>query len=141
MIIMMNVLHACPLSGIAGRRAIPGAQIGPPLRLVTSEKSARIECAQGIATDALLVFQNETQVGLISQIGADEDSAQRVGVFPVKGFAVLAIVSRFQADVVSSGLVARPSWANGAIIHSAEIVECLVLSVVCMAWMCLARSS
>src|SRR5258708_2081055 len=118
---MMNVLHPRPLARIALRLGKPGAQIRSPFGFVAREKSSRIERTQSVAADALVVLQDETQFRLIREIRADKDSAQRVGVFTVKRFAVLPVVSRLQANMIGPGLIARPRGANGAIVHSAEL--------------------
>src|SRR5207253_6531518 len=107
MVGIMDLLRACPLIQLTLWLGKPGAQIGPPLIFVPRIERARIECPQRVTANALLVFKNQAEFRLVREIRADIDSAQRVGVFAVKLFAILAVVSGLQAYIVGPGLIAR----------------------------------
>lgn len=117
----MNLLHSCPSVRIPRRRGKPRAQIRPPLRLVAREKSPRIQRAQGVTADALFVFQDETQFRLVGEVGPHKDSAQCVWVLPIKRFAVAAMISCLEANIVSPRLIARPGGTDRAIAHGTKI--------------------
>src|SRR2546426_10899038 len=99
MISIVNLLDAGPLSLIAAGRWKASAHFWPPLIFVAGVKIAGIKRAQRITADALLILQDEAYLWLESQIGADIDPAQRVGVFTIIRLTICAVVARFEADV------------------------------------------
>jgi hypothetical protein len=106
------VLRRRPASPIALRRRKTRAQSGPPFCVIPGVKGARVERTQCIAADAVVVFENEAQLRLEREVGADEDSAKRVGIVSVKGFAVLSIVPSLEADMVGALFVTGPGQAE-----------------------------
>jgi hypothetical protein len=101
----MHLLHTSPAARVAFRCREARAQFRPPLRFVSGVEGAGLEGAQRVAAHALVVFEDETQVGFECEIGTNVDAAKRVRVLLIEGLAVLTMVSRLQADVIRVRLV------------------------------------
>src|SRR5260221_8619664 len=80
----------------------------PPLAIVPRVERLRIQRRQRVATHALIILQHQTQLRLISEIWANENSPQRVWVILVKRLAIPAMVTGLEADMVSRGQVVGP---------------------------------
>ena len=102
---------------IASRRGKAPAQVRPPLGLVSGIERPGIEGAERIAAEALIVFEDESEVGLEGQVRPDVNAAERVGVFLVEELTVLAMVARLQAYVVRTRLVSGPGRTDDEIWH------------------------
>src|SRR6266566_1836718 len=111
---VMNPLHPRPFARIALWSGKARAEARPPLLLVTGIEVARIERAERIAADPLLVLEDEAQLRLERQVRPDEQATQRVGVLPVNRLAILAVVARLEADIVSASLIAGGGGTNDA---------------------------
>lgn len=111
----MNVLHTRPQARVARRRGKTRAQILSPLGLVPRIKGVGIKGSQRVAAYALIVFEDEAHVWFEGQVGADENTTQSVRVLSEKRLAVLAMISRLEADIVSARLVARSGGTNNAV--------------------------
>ena len=109
---VMDCLDPSPTRRVAGRVGNCAQSLGPPFVFVALVKSSRIKRGQGVAAYSLLIFEHERQLRLEPQIRADKDSPQRIGIFLIKRFAVVALVAGFQADEVSGRLIAGPIIAD-----------------------------
>ena len=117
MITKMGRLGARPIGRIPQRPRKLLAQPRPPMAIIQRIKSPRIIGRQGITTHALVIFDHQAQLGLVGQIGADEDACQRVGIVLIKGLAVPAMVASLEAHVVGRGLIIWPCQANREVTH------------------------
>ena len=82
------------------------AQLRSQLTLKTIKERSRIERGKCVACDALVIFQNDGQLGFELQIRADIDASQRIRIVLVKRFTILAVVAGLQADVEGGGFIA-----------------------------------
>src|SRR5262245_5034994 len=117
----IDFLHARPLARIALRIWKPRAQIGPPLRFVARVEGLRIECPKHVAAYALFIVQHQAQLWLKLEIRADKMPTQGVRVLAIKRFTVPAVITRLEADVIGSGLVAGPSGTDDALTHGVNV--------------------
>src|SRR5881394_1719382 len=108
----VDVLDACPVGRVAGGFPKFGGELRAPFAFVTIEEFARIECSEGVTTDALRIFKNEAEIGFEFYIWADENAAERVWIFAIEGLAIFAVIAGFQTDVIRAGFVAGSSGAN-----------------------------
>ena len=96
----------CP--GPSGRIALwhreLGAEFRSPLGLVTGVKLLRIQRAEGVAADALIILQDQAQFRLEGEIRADKDPAQRIRVVAIEWLAILAVVAGLETNVIRAGL-------------------------------------
>src|SRR4051794_24732513 len=139
MIAMVRLLNARPGRGIPFRGAELRAKERTPFGFVTLIKRAGIERPEGIAADAVLVFENEAQIRLKRQIGSDVNPAKSIRIFPIEWLAIVAVIAGLEADVISAGLVAHPGATDCAGGHAGDYPRLvLILSmefrVGCSGW-------
>ena len=75
---VINVVHlfgAGPLAGVAGGRRKTGAQILAPFGFVALVECSRVECAQGIAANALDVLEYEAEFRFVGQVRTHKNAA------------------------------------------------------------------
>src|SRR4030095_209006 len=103
MIDVMNLLCPGPCRRVTLRAGELGTKLRTPLGFITGVKFTGIKRAEGVAADAAGVFEDEAQVRLKSQIRSDKDSTQGVRIVLEERFAIAAVVSGFQANMVGTG--------------------------------------
>ncbi len=102
----MNLLDPRPTVRVAVRCREARAQLRPPLGFIASVEGPRIERAERVAADPVIVLEDEAQVRFEREVRTDVDPAECVGIVAIEGLSVATVVARLQTDVVRAGFVA-----------------------------------
>ena len=113
-IAVIHLLESRPGARIACRRRKTRAQARPPLLLVPVVEPARVESAERVPADTLIVFEDQAEFRFERQVGANVDAAERVGIVAIEGLAVPPVIAGLQAHVIRARLVARPCGTDDA---------------------------
>ena len=117
MVGMVRLLHCRPSGRIAARLGELRDQRRPPFTFVAFVEASRVERAQRVAADPVLILEDQTQLRLECQIRPDVDAPERVGITRKTGGRVAAVIAGLETDAVGAGPIresAAPDRAGTA---------------------------
>ncbi len=106
-----ELLGMGPGGGIALGFGVGRADVRQPLGFEPVEERGGVEDAEDVAADAVVVFEDPSEVRGVFQVGSNEDMAEDERVVEEVG-AVVARVAGAEADVVAGGLVVGAAGAD-----------------------------